>query len=202
LLFYVASCPFVLLDLPWFLNDVARRAAAGTVTDPPAAWWVPVGQLVGELGVPAMLLMIGGMALGAVRSVKGPGRTRWTLATGFPIVAILAGSSVSLVDARILTLLPAACLLAAIAVVSGVSQLRRFEIARAPRTALIAGLTILAVLPPLLSALHVARTLAQTPVDSTPRSSTLSAHSATLRTPPRSPATSRPRAAPAAPAAR
>jgi 4-amino-4-deoxy-L-arabinose transferase-like glycosyltransferase len=164
LLLYVASCPFVLLDLPWFLNDVARRTAERAATDPQAAWWVPVGHLTGELGFPAMLLMIGGMALGIVRAVKGPGRTRWTLATGFPIVAVLAGSSMSLVDARVLTLLPAACLLAAIAVVSGVSQLRRFEIPRAPRTALIAGLTVLAVLPPLLSALHVARTLSHTPV--------------------------------------
>ncbi|MPY87714.1 MAG: phospholipid carrier-dependent glycosyltransferase [Luteitalea sp.] len=161
---YLASCPFVLLDLPWFLNDAAQRAAARAATDPPVAWWVPVGHLTTELGGPAMLLMIGGTILGVVRAVKGPGRTRWTLATGFPIVALLTGSTLSLVDVRVLTLLPAACLLAAIAVVSGVSQLRRFEIARAPRTALIAALTVAAVLPPLIGALQVARALAQPPV--------------------------------------
>jgi hypothetical protein len=57
--------------------------------------------------------------------------------------------------------LPTVCMLAAIAVVSGVSQLRRFDIARTPRTALIAALTVAALLPPLISALFVARDITQ-----------------------------------------
>jgi hypothetical protein len=48
----------------------------------------------------------------------------------------------------LLPLLPAAVVLAANAVISGVSLLRRFDIPRAVRTTLIAALTVLAVLPP------------------------------------------------------
>jgi hypothetical protein len=51
-------------------------------------------------------------------------------------------------------MLPELCILAAAAVVSGVSLLRRYDIPRAPRTALIAGLTIAALLPPALQAVE------------------------------------------------
>jgi hypothetical protein len=50
----------------------------------------------------------------------------------------------------LLPITPSLCVLTACAVVSGVSLLRRYEIPRAPRTALIAGLTIAALLPPAL----------------------------------------------------
>ena len=53
-----------------------------------------------------------------------------------------------------LPLLPFVCLLAAVAVVSGVSLLRRFDIPRWARTALIAGLTIAALLPPAIGAVR------------------------------------------------
>jgi hypothetical protein len=49
-----------------------------------------------------------------------------------------------------LPMVPMLCVLVAAAVVSGVSLLRRYEIPRAPRTALIAALTIAALLPPAL----------------------------------------------------
>jgi predicted PurR-regulated permease PerM len=51
-------------------------------------------------------------------------------------------------DAIVMPMLPVVALLAAIAVISGVSQLRRFAIPRTARTALIAALTVAAVLPP------------------------------------------------------
>jgi 4-amino-4-deoxy-L-arabinose transferase-like glycosyltransferase len=156
---YVVSFPFVITDLPWALEHAARRVATARATFAP--WWEPAVALLRELGVPALLLMVGGLALGVVRAINGPGRARWTIITGFPLVAVLIGGSVLTSEARLLMVLPAVCMLAAIAVVSGVSQLRRFDIARTPRTALIAALTVAALLPPLISALVVARDITQ-----------------------------------------
>jgi hypothetical protein len=62
----------------------------------------------------------------------------------------------------LLPILPSLCILAATAVVSGVSLLRRYEIPRAPRTALIAGLTIAALMPPALKAIDFNRTIGRT----------------------------------------
>ena len=59
--------------------------------------------------------------------------------------------------AILLPMIPAVTLLAAIAVISGVSQLRRFDIPRAARTALIAALTVAAVLPPALFSIELVR---------------------------------------------
>jgi hypothetical protein len=58
--------------------------------------------------------------------------------------------------------MPFACVLAAIAVISGVSLLRRFDIPRAPRTALIVALTVAAVLPPSVKAVQFVQTLGRT----------------------------------------
>ena len=38
-------------------------------------------------GWPALLLAVGGMALGIVRLVRGPGRVRWALVVDFPLGA-------------------------------------------------------------------------------------------------------------------
>jgi hypothetical protein len=56
---------------------------------------------------------------------------------------------------------PALCVLAACAVISGVSLLRRYEIPRTPRRLLIAGLTVAAVLPPGLVAVSFDRMIAR-----------------------------------------
>ncbi len=62
----------------------------------------------------------------------------------------------------LLPIVPPLCILAATAVVSGVSLLRRYEIPRAPRTALIAALTIAALLPPALVSIGWVRDAART----------------------------------------
>lgn len=59
----------------------------------------------------------------------------------------------------LLPIVPMLCVAAACAVVSGVSRLRRYEIPRAPRTTLIAALTIAALLPLTLQAIQFDRML-------------------------------------------
>jgi hypothetical protein len=102
-----------------------------------------------------LLLAAAGIVLGAVRLARGPGRTRWAAVLVFPILYFWFVSRQHLAFARyLLPIMPFLCVLAAAAVVSGVSLLRRYEIPRAPRTALIAGLTIAALLPPALTAIR------------------------------------------------
>src|SRR4026209_830361 len=110
-----------------------------------------------------MLLAFGGMGLGFVRLIRGPGRVRWMLAVAFPVVYYMMLTTQKIVFARyLLPLTPSVCLLAAIGVVSSVSLLRRYEIPRAPRTALIAGLTIAALLPPTILAVGSDRDMKRT----------------------------------------
>src|SRR5207248_7823748 len=65
-------------------------------------------------------------------------------------------------EAILLPMLPACTILAAIAVISGVSQLRRFEIPRAARTALIAALTVAVLLPPAVFSIELVRQAGKT----------------------------------------
>jgi hypothetical protein len=72
----------------------------------------------------------------------------------FPVLYFWFVSRQTLVYGRyLMPLIPFVCLLAAAAVVSGVSLLRRFDIPRTVRTALIAALTVAALLPPALQAI-------------------------------------------------
>ncbi len=156
---FVAATPLALRDLPAFLNGFAEAAA------PVAGSGGPIdlsAQLVGTLQWPGVVLAVAGIALGITRAITGPGHTRWTLLVGFPVIYFAAsawhgGTS----DAVMLPALPAIVLLAAIAVVSGVSQLRRFEIPRAARTGMIAALTVLAVLPPAVLSIALVRQAAR-----------------------------------------
>jgi hypothetical protein len=104
-----------------------------------------------------------GLGLGAVRSVRGPGRLRWALALTFPLVYFYFLSGHTLVFGRyLLPLLPFVCLLAAAGAVSGVSLLRRFDIPRTARTAVIATLTALALVPPAWQSLNFVRMMSRT----------------------------------------
>jgi len=143
---FLVSTPLALADIPAFLNGFAASAGP-TVAGDPGIHLLP--WLAWTLQWPGLLLALGGLGLGVVRAVTGPGHTRWTVLVGFPVVyaGLLAWHGASS-DAALLPLTPPAVLLAAIAVISGVSQLRRFEIPRPIRTALIAGFTVAAVLPP------------------------------------------------------
>lgn len=155
---FVAATPLTIRDLPAFLNGVATTASAATSARGVLEHIDILQWFVSTLEWPGVVLAFVGLSIGIVRAVTGPGHTRWTLLVGFPVVYLMltawhgAGS-----DAALLPLLPAATVLAAIAVISGVSWLRRFEIARAARTALIAALTTLALLPPALISLEIVR---------------------------------------------
>ena len=152
---FVVATPLSVADLPAFLNGFAIAAS-------------PIGtgmgdiellrQLLWALQWPGVVLAFAGLGLGIVRAITGPGHTRWTLLVTFPVVyfALVAWHGATS-DAILLPLLPAATVIAAIAVVSGVSLLRRFDIPRAARTALIAALTVVAVLPPAVFSIDLVR---------------------------------------------
>lgn len=154
---FLIAAPYTLLDLPGFLDAFAKLTRKYQIVSehPEAAWLTYLKYLARRsFGWPALLLAIAGMILGIVRVVRGPGRIRWALVTTFPLIYswIICGQYV-IVERYLLPIVPMLCILAATAVVSGVSLLRRYEIPRAPRTALIAALTIVALLPPTLNAI-------------------------------------------------
>src|SRR5688572_5775536 len=68
--------PYTVLDLPGFLNSVARLAGEYRGPTPYAepAWLLYLKYLLRHaLGWPALLLAGGGMCLGIVRLIRGPG---------------------------------------------------------------------------------------------------------------------------------
>lgn len=160
---FLAAAPYTVLDLPAFLNGYARLAAGYSERAlPEPAWLLYLKHLRNGVQWPAALLMLGGAVLAAVRAVKGPGRVRWILGVAFPLLFLWFISQQTLVFGRyLLPLVPFACILAATAVVSGVSLLRRFSIPRALRTALILGLTVAVLLPAALSSIAFNRTIAK-----------------------------------------
>lgn len=161
---FLLAAPYTVLDLPAFLNSFARLSGEyrnGTVVDSIPLTYLK--HLRSTMGWPALLLAGGGLVLGVVRLVRGPGRVRWALGVAFPMAHFAMITQQQIVYGRyLLPMVPALCVLAAAAVVSGVSLLRRYEIPRAPRTALIAGLTIAALLPPALQAIAWNRMVAKT----------------------------------------
>lgn len=162
---FLLVAPFTILDLPAFLNGFAYLAQSYRPRDPnlEAGWSIYLKHLLRTFGWPAMLMMLAGFILGIVRAIKGPGRVRWTLLVTFPFVYFVLIADKTLIYGRyLLPLLPPLCMLAAIAVVSGVSLLRRFDIPRTPRRLLITGLTIAALLPPTLNAIAFDRAIGRT----------------------------------------
>lgn len=161
---FLVFAPYTILDLPGFLDSFARLANQYRVAVIGESLWVLYLKylLRHAFGWPAFLLALGGMGLGVVRLVRGPGRVRWTLAVVFPLVYYTMLTTQNIVFARyLLPLTPSLCVLTAAGVVSGVSLLRRYEIPRAARTALIAGLTIAALLPPALISIRSDRDMAR-----------------------------------------
>jgi 4-amino-4-deoxy-L-arabinose transferase-like glycosyltransferase len=152
---FLIANPLSIWDLPAFLNGFAVAAS-------PAGLGLArvdlLQQLLWAMQWPGMILAFAGVTLAVVRAITGPGHTRWTLLASFPVVyfAVVAWHGATS-DAVLLPLLPSVSVLAAIAVVSGVSLLRRFDIPRAARAALIAALTVVAVLPPAVFAIELVR---------------------------------------------
>ncbi|HXW05370.1 MAG TPA: phospholipid carrier-dependent glycosyltransferase [Vicinamibacterales bacterium] len=158
------TAPYMVLDLPGFLNGFARLASEYRTTSGSAEpiWILYLKYLRLSFQWPGMLLVAGGLVLGLVRLARGPGRVRWAIVTLFPLIYYAFISRQSIVFGRyLLPMTPALCLLASCAVISGVSLLRRYEIPRAPRRLLIAALTIAAVLPPGLVSVAFNRTIAR-----------------------------------------
>lgn len=155
---FLVGAPYTLLNLPGFLEAFAQLAAAGQgVGRGPMAFLADTADV---LGWPAAVLAFAGLIMGTVRAVKGPGRARWALAVAAPLIFSRLADSPFVMDSEaILFVLPFLCVVSAAAVVSGVSLLRRFDIARMPRTALIAALTVAALLPPSIAAIRVDREL-------------------------------------------
>ena len=160
---FLVAAPYTILDLPGFLNGYARLAAGYAGLSPPEpAWIIYLKHLRISVQWPAFLLMLGGSILAVVRAVRGPGRVRWTLAVVFPVLFLWFISTQTLIFGRyLLPALPFACVLAATAVVSGVSLLRRFSIPRALRTALIITLTVATLLPATIMSVAFDRMLAK-----------------------------------------
>jgi 4-amino-4-deoxy-L-arabinose transferase-like glycosyltransferase len=161
---FLIGAPYTILDLPAFLNSFARLAGEyrGTARLPEEPWITYLKHLRIQFGWPALLLTFAGVIMGIVRVVRGPGRVRWAVVVVFPLVYFWMVSHQQIVYARyLLPIVPMLCVLAATAVVSGVSLLRRYEIPRAPRTALIVALTVAALLPPSIESITSDRSLGQ-----------------------------------------
>ncbi len=161
---FLIAAPYTILDLPAFLNGFARLAGEYRTNprgpEPPGLTYLKHLRI--QFGWPALLLTGAGLVMGGVRLIRGPGRVRWALVVLFPVVYFWMVSRQQIVFARyLLPVVPMLCILAAAAVVSGVSLLRRYEIPRAPRTALIVALTVAALLPPSLETITSDRDMAR-----------------------------------------
>lgn len=161
---FVVTSPYVVLDLPGFLNGFARLAGEyrsnASIAEP--VWIVYMKHLRLTVGWPALLLAGAGLVLAVDRSVRGPGRVRWAVVLSFTLVYFAIIARQRIVFARyLLPIIPMLCLSASWAVISGVSFLRRYEIRRAPRTALVVALTAAALLPPAVEAVKFDRMIAR-----------------------------------------
>lgn len=158
------TSPYTILDLPRFLDAFARLTGEfrnnPSIAEP--IWIVYLKHLRLSFGWPALLLAGAGLVLGLVRALRGPGHVRWAMVLIFTVVYFTVVVRQKLVFARyLLPIVPMLCLVAACAVVSGVGLLRRFEIRRAPRTALIVALTLAALMPPALRSIQYDRMVAR-----------------------------------------
>jgi hypothetical protein len=162
---FLVAAPYTVLDLPTFLNQFARLAAAyrgePASNEPPPITYLK--HLRNAWQWPASLLVIGGLVLGCIRAIKGPGRVKWTILLVFPLLYFWFISRQTIVFARyLLPIVPFLSVFAAAAIVSGVSQLRRYEIPRSARNALTVALVLLAIAPPSYSAIRFDASAART----------------------------------------
>ncbi|MCX6546249.1 MAG: glycosyltransferase family 39 protein [Acidobacteria bacterium] len=148
---FFVTTPYAILDLPNFLNGFGTQTRAFVPRQPggKSTAVIYAEHLVANLGWPAFLLAIAGLVLSVVRMFRGPVHARWVMLVAFPVLFFNLITGWSFLFARYaLPIVPFMCLWAAIATISGVSLLRRFDIPRVVRTTLIVGLTVAALLPP------------------------------------------------------
>ena len=161
---FLIAAPYTVLDLPGFLDRFASLTAEYRHAPPP----VERGEILYlkylhlQFALPGMLLIGGGLVMGLIRAVRGPGRVPWTVALAFPIPYFLMVAEQKIVFARyLLPIVPMLCIFAAVAVISGVSLLRRYQFPRGVRTALIAGLTLALLAPPTVTAVGFNRLISR-----------------------------------------
>ncbi len=148
--FFVAA-PYTLIDLPTFLNQFARlsseyRAPPNT---PDPIWQIYLKYLRNALLWPGSIIVLAGVALGLWRTLSGPERLRWALATMFPLVYFRFISTQNIFYGRyLLPLVPCLSLLAAAAVVWIVDCLRQLEVPRPARNAVTTVLMLASIAPP------------------------------------------------------
>ena len=148
---FFLTTPYALIDLVGFLNGFGTQTRAFVPLQPGGDWTtlVYLQHLVANFGWPAFILALAGLAMTAVRMFRGPGHARFVLTFVFPLLFFKLITGWSFLFARYaLPIVPFMCLWAAIATISGVSFLRRFDIPRIARRLLIIGLTVAALLPP------------------------------------------------------
>jgi 4-amino-4-deoxy-L-arabinose transferase-like glycosyltransferase len=159
---FLIAAPYTVLDLPAFLTQYAALAGhyGRSSRLPESPWLTYLKYLRQTMSWPGALLAAAGLVLAIVRAFTGPGHIRYVMLVLFPAIYFYVIATRTLVFGRyLLPVLPFACLVAAIAVVSGVSLLRRFAFPRNVRTALIAGGTIAAILPPFITSVSFDRIL-------------------------------------------
>lgn len=162
---FLLAAPFTLLDLPGFLERFVSLTAEYRNSAVPAetGFIIYLKHLRLQFGTPGMVLVAGGLLMGLVRAVAGPGRVPWTIALVFALPYFFIVSAQRIIYARyMLPLVPMLCVLAAAAVISGVSLLRRYQFPRGVRTALIAALTLALLAPPAITAVNFNRMIART----------------------------------------
>lgn len=161
--FFIAA-PYTLLNLPGFLDRFASLTAEYRTNVPPAepGYIIYLKHLRMQFGTPGFVLIAGGLLMGVIRAIRGPNRVGWAVALVFPIPYFLIVAQQRIIYGRyLLPLVPMLCVLAAAAVISGVSLLRRYQFPRGVRTALIAGLTLALLAPPAASAVGFNRMISQ-----------------------------------------
>lgn len=150
---FLICAPYTLLDLNGFLNGYAKLMMSYAGAGATPGWQVYMKHLRQAFGWPAFLAVAAGVALALGRGVRGPVRDRWVLLVVFPLLYFWFISRQALIYGRyLLPLVPAACLLAAAAVMPLAGALRRLALPRWVCTAAAVTLTVLVIVPPLIDA--------------------------------------------------
>lgn len=148
---FLVAAPYTLLDLPHFLNGFARLASEYRLplagADP--VWVRELKSLRIALGWTGSVIVLAGIALGAVRTVSGPERLPWALALVFPLFYFYFVAHQNIFFARyLLPLVPSLALLGAAGVVWIVDAVKRTTVPEPARQTVTVLLTLLAIVPP------------------------------------------------------
>jgi len=162
---FFVTTPYAILDLTGFLNGFGTQTRAFVPRQPggPSTAFIYAQHLSGNLGWPAFVLALAGLALSVVRMFRGPVYARWVLLVVFPVLFFNLITGWSFLFARYaLPVVPFMCLWAAIAAISVVGLLSRLDMPRAIRTTLIVALMVAALLPPAVRSVRWVRDVGTT----------------------------------------